>query len=79
MNLRGESHGRDPKFCEKFLFRCLGYPLCMFHSESECVYLTSIHSVSSYDLKLIVADFLSGKMKRGVNWGSRFEGETNCY
>jgi len=35
--------------------------------------------MSSYDLKLIVVEFLSGKIKRDINWGSRFEGETNGY
>ena len=54
------------------------YSMC-FYSESECACLISIHTMSSYDLKLIVVDFLSGKMKRGINWGSGFEGETNGY
>jgi len=35
-----------------------------FYSESECTCLISIHTISSYDLKLVVVDFLSGKMKR---------------
>jgi len=39
-----------------------------FYSESEYIWLTSIHSTSSYDLKLIIVDLLSGKMKRGINW-----------
>jgi len=49
---------------------CCRYPhyIC-FNSESEHAWLTSIHSTSSYDLKLIIADFLSGKMKRDTNWG----------
>jgi hypothetical protein len=61
-----------------FFYVIVAHIMC-FYSESEYAWLILIHSVSSYDLKLIVVDFLSGKMERGVNWGSRFEGESNCY
>ena len=48
---------------------CYWYPSSMcFYSESEYIWLTSIHSTSSYDLKPIIDDFLSGKMNRGINW-----------
>ena len=49
-----------------------------FDSESEYVYLITIHSVSSYDLKLFIVDFLSGKERGVMSIGvSIFEGETN--
>ena len=45
----------------------------MFYSESEDIWLILIHSESSYDLKLIVAVFLSGKMKCDIGWGADLE------
>jgi len=52
-----------------FFYCVIDTPSSMcFYSESEYIWLTSIHSTSSYDLKLIIVDLLSGKMKRGINW-----------
>jgi hypothetical protein len=70
-----------PKVLEYFF---LFYVTLFFHhhiyfdSESEHAYLITIHSVSSYDLKLFIVDFLSGKERSVMSIGiSIFEGETD--
>ena len=48
-----------------FLLRYIASYHAYFNSESEYAWLISIHSTSSYDLKLFTTDFLSGKLSTG--------------